>query len=122
MSTLSVSNITDGTDTVETGYVVNGSAKCFGRVQQSSQSLYGTNLNVSSLTDGGVGQTDISFTSNMSDTGYATAGSTDFGANTYSQFQVRYQTTGSFRVYDSPDYSKNIADGAVGFSVHGDLA
>ena len=29
MSTLSVSNITDGTDTVETGYVVNGSAKAW---------------------------------------------------------------------------------------------
>ena len=29
MSTLNVSNISDGTDTVETGYVVNGSAKAW---------------------------------------------------------------------------------------------
>ena len=125
MSTLNVSNITDGVDTVGTEYVVNGSAKAFGRVNQTSTGhpLYGSSsLNVSSTSDNGAGQTGISFTSNMSDTGYASAGGTDFGVHTYSQFQSRYHAVGSFTIYNSPDYSKTLADGAVSFSVHGDLA
>ena len=49
MSTLNVSNITDGTDTVETGYVLNGSAKAWHRFDASSGSpVTGDSLNISS--------------------------------------------------------------------------
>ena len=73
MSTLSVSNITDGTDTVGTSYVVNGSAKAWVNFnQQSTMSIFGS-FNISSLTDAGTGLTDIALSSSMSNTGFALA-------------------------------------------------
>jgi len=59
MSTLNVSNITDGTDTVGTSYVVNGSAKAW--VNFNGQGTIATrdSLNVSSLTDNATGSYDI---------------------------------------------------------------
>ena len=53
MSTLSVSNITDGTDTVETGYVVNGSAKAWVNFNGASIAINSGSLNISSVTDNG---------------------------------------------------------------------
>jgi len=124
MSTLNVANITDGTDTVETGYVVNGSAKAYGKVNQtaSGHPLYSQSLNISSTSDSGAGQTSLSFTSSMSGTGYSASGGTDFGVDTYSQFQSRYLAAASFTVYSSPDQSQTLSDGAVSFAIHGDLA
>ena len=73
MSTISVSNITDGTDTVGTSYVVNGSAKAWVNFnQQSTMSIFGS-FNISSLTDAGTGLTDIALSSSMSNTGFALA-------------------------------------------------
>jgi hypothetical protein len=59
MSTLNVSNITDGTTSVGTGYVVNGSAKAFER-----HNLFHTiaqSMNVSSITDNGAGDTTVTY-------------------------------------------------------------
>lgn len=53
MSTLEVSNITDGTDTVETGYVVNGSLKAW--VAANNAAVIRNSLNVSSGVDHGTG-------------------------------------------------------------------
>ena len=124
MSTLTISNLNDGTTTVPTTFVTNGSAKAFGRVNQTATGhpVFAQNLNVSSTTDGGTGITSISFSNNMSSNEYTIAGSTDFGTDTYSQFQYRYIAAGSISVYNSPDYNQNIEDGKVGFVIHGDLA
>ena len=46
MSILSVSNITDGTDTVDTGYVVNGSVKAW--VAANSAAVIRNSSNISS--------------------------------------------------------------------------
>ena len=51
MSTLNVSNITDGTDTVGTSYVVNGSAKAWVNFNGSGTIAVRNSLNVASLTD-----------------------------------------------------------------------
>ena len=71
MSTLNVSNITDGTDTVETGYVLNGSAKAW--VNFNGQGTIATrdSLNIASLTDQGTGIYDVNYTSNMSSSNYS---------------------------------------------------
>jgi len=61
MSTVVTSNISDGTDTVGTEYVVNGSAKCFWRTSGGYTGLP-SSLNVSSLVDNGVGNYDITTT------------------------------------------------------------
>jgi len=62
MSTLNVANITDGTDTVETGYVVNGSAKAF---FSNSQTSIDESLNISSIVDSGTGLIQGFYTSAM---------------------------------------------------------
>ena len=69
MSTLNVSNISDGTTSVGTGYVVNGSAKAWARYDGSSSLI--SSFNVSSLVDDATaGNTTVSFTSNMASIDY----------------------------------------------------
>jgi hypothetical protein len=65
MSTLNVANITDGTDTVETGYVVNGSAKAWVNFDGTGTVAIRDSVNVSSLVDSGAGNYSINFTNNM---------------------------------------------------------
>jgi hypothetical protein len=68
MSTLNVSNISDGTTTVGTSYVVNGSAKAWVNVIYTSSlpSSIGS-LNISSVSDNTTGNYDANFTSNFND-------------------------------------------------------
>jgi hypothetical protein len=119
MSTLNVSNISDGTDTVETGYVVNGSAKAWCNWKtDGTQSIYAS-LNIASITDIGVGSTQVSYTTVMDSSNYtnilnssaymsATSGST--------------KTAGSCRCFT---YSSNfgaVDSSQVSVSMQGDLA
>jgi hypothetical protein len=67
MSTLNVSNISDGTDTVETGYVVNGSAKAFLLFNGTTNNI-DVSLNTSSATDLGTGDYQQNFASAYSAT------------------------------------------------------
>tara|TARA_B100000497_G_C7381860_1_gene244512 strand:- start:140 stop:502 length:363 start_codon:yes stop_codon:yes gene_type:complete len=66
MSTLNVSNITDGTTTVGTSYVVNGSAKAWCNFDGDPATVV-TSLNVSSLTDAAVGSFFVTFTNSFSE-------------------------------------------------------
>ena len=70
MSTLNVANITDGTDTVATGYVVNGSAKVWVNFDGSGTIATRESLNVSSLTDNATGKYFTNFTNAMSSADY----------------------------------------------------
>jgi len=76
MSTLNVSNISDGTDTVETGYVVNGSAKAWVNFNGTGTIAARDSFNVSSLTDVGTGDHDVNVSSSFSAADYAVSGST----------------------------------------------
>ena len=82
MSTLSVSNITDGTDTVETGYVVNGSAKGF--FSSYEPGVVNQSLNISSSVDHGNGYHGVSFTSTFADAHYASPSSAAWRRSEYS--------------------------------------
>ena len=62
MSTIDVANITDGTDTVATSYVLNGSAKAW--VFRSSGGLIAS-FNVSSIVDNSTGEYSYNLTSAM---------------------------------------------------------
>jgi len=64
MSTLNVSNITDGTDTVETGYVLNGSAKAWVNYKGTTNVIR-SSLNTSSMTDNATGDFTQNFTSSF---------------------------------------------------------
>jgi len=64
MSTLNVSNITDGTDTLETGYVLNGSAKAWVNYKGTTNDIR-SSLNTSSMTDNATGDFTQNFTSSF---------------------------------------------------------
>ena len=74
MSTLNVSNISDGTTTVGTSYVVNGSAKAWVNFNGTGTIAARDSFNTSSLTDIGTGEYSQTFTSSMSNNGYSLTG------------------------------------------------
>jgi len=98
MSTLNVSNITDGTTTVGTSYVVNGSAKAWLKFDQISV-VIDDSLNTSSVTDQSAGNYYQNITNSFVSAEYATTGtgyesnnnattnilSCDYGVSTSSQ-------------------------------------
>ena len=77
MSTLEVSNLNDGTTTVATTFVTNGSARAYAHYDQVTSSLtVRKTFNCSSLTDDGTGQVTTNYTSNLSDIYYIAGGHT----------------------------------------------
>ena len=120
MSTLNVSNITDGTDTVETGYVVNGSAKAWVNTNSGGSPL--SSLNVTTVTDNGTGNYTINFTSNFTidgnDNGVAVA---LCAGNNGEGVRCAGSTSGTLelRSYNASNAS---LDRHVSASIHGDLA
>jgi hypothetical protein len=90
MSTLNVSNITDGTTTVGTSYVVNGSAKAWVCWVGTGTVSIRNSLNTSSITDNTTGD-------------YAVNYSTSFSANTYSYCvtpELTYSGSSVLATYD----------------------
>ena len=69
MSTLEVSNLNDGTKTVATTFVTNGSAKVIVKYNMSG-AIQGTSMNVSSVTDASTGRHSPQFASSFSDANY----------------------------------------------------
>ena len=79
MSTISAANISDGTTTVGTEYVVQGSTKAWVNYDQAGTFTTRASFNVSSTTDVSEGDAQAYFTSVFADTDYlqqATAGGT----------------------------------------------
>lgn len=74
--TVTTANISDGTDAVGTEYVVNGSAKAFSYYDATNNTVV-KSLNLSSLTDDGVGLHTQNFTNNFADSDGVSFGSTD---------------------------------------------
>ena len=71
MSTLEVSNLNDGTTTVATTYVTNGSAKAWATTQQTSTMALRDSFNVSSVADGGTASSDYTFTNAFSSANFS---------------------------------------------------
>jgi hypothetical protein len=85
MSTLNVSNITDGTTTVGTSYVVNGSAKAWVNMVNGRSTLaIGNSLNCSSLTDVTTGMFQGNWASSMSGSDYVSGGTCNNQGYSYS--------------------------------------
>lgn len=82
MSTITASNFSDGTDTVESEYLVHGSAKAWVNFNGTGTIAARDSLNVSSLTDNGTGDYTVSVTSAMTDADYCvfTCGITEINA------------------------------------------
>jgi hypothetical protein len=82
MSTIIASNVSDGTLSIPTTYVTNGSAKAWATINQTGTQAVNDSLNLSSIVDNGTGLTQLSFTSSFTDAdGYNVSfGSRDNGA------------------------------------------
>jgi len=92
MSTLNVSNITDGTTTVGTSYVVNGSAKAWVNFNGQGTIAARDSLNLSSLTDSGTGTFQINFTNGFSDTNYLFTSATSTSSGGEGDINVRNES------------------------------
>lgn len=116
MSTLNVSNISDGTTTVGTSYVVNGSAKAWNSTNAAGTTI-NDSMNISSLTDVGIGAQDHNVSSSFAN-GYYTA-VFSVAAN-YNQQWVDPTNTTYWRTnkYDGAAYQDTI----IRTVAHGDLA
>ena len=125
MSTLNVSNITDGTTTLATEYVVNGSAKAWVHFQGTGTVAVRDSLNITSITDNGSGLYAPNFTASLSGL-YSVVGHAIADANFPS-------VVGSYsygRTSSDCDTNTTSAGGVSGWSdistvdvsIHGDLA
>lgn len=127
MSTLSVSNITDGTTTVGTSYVVNGSAKAWLNFNGTGTIAIRDSVNVASLTDQGTARYSINLSSSMSNASYsinALSGGTDNDANTSLEATSNHTITASeYRLVLRQSSGNTLEDMSHVFSsIHGDLA
>ena len=132
MSTLSVSNITDGTDTVGTSYVVNGSAKAWFNLNAATPALRDS-FNIGSITDQGTGTYDCNFTSALSNANYSAIGSasTKGSTNSYTSILTTGDEVNSYGLHSTASirvntYSNNASalsdPSMVQANIHGDLA
>jgi hypothetical protein len=81
MSTIIASNISDGTTSVASTYVVNGSAKAWVNFNGTGTVAIRDSLNVGSITDNGTGDYTSNFTAAMSDANYAFLGQKYYATN-----------------------------------------
>tara|TARA_Y100000385_G_scaffold280831_1_gene332609 strand:- start:92 stop:475 length:384 start_codon:yes stop_codon:yes gene_type:complete len=100
MSTLNVANITDGTDTVPTGYAINGSAKAWVNTRPVSGTPPLTDgFNVSSITDRGIGTYDFNIISAMNNANFSVSITTQYttasGTGAFFHQENRDQRTSS---------------------------
>lgn len=132
MSTLNVSNITDGTDTVGTSYVVNGSAKAWFNLNAATPALRDS-FNIGSITDQGTGTYDCNFTSALSNANYSAIGSasTKGSTNSYTSILTTGDEVNSYGLHSTASirvntYSNNASalsdPSMVQANIHGDLA
>ena len=117
MSTINVSNLNDGTKTVATTNLTNGSAKAWGYNIHNSTDSSSNTFNISSITDVATGRTDCTLTNAMSTQQSPTV---DGGTSAY-PYQTIMQSASVFRVM-KVNSSGNFADGASNAVQFGDLA
>lgn len=122
MSTLNVANITDGTTTLSTSYVVNGSAKAYITYGPAGGIL--DSFNISSVTDDNattVGKYIHNLTSAMSQNTYS-VNVNGYGTATDVWQTVATVVTTSFTTYGWDATTPSRVDIGLSATAHGDLA
>ena len=121
MSTINVSNITDGTTTVGTEYVVNGSAKAWaGNVADSAVSS--SSFNISSISDTGSGDNRLNLTNNMSAANYSVVSMAGPNGATPRVISLYDSPAASYRVFCTVPSSDGQSSGPSNTTAFGDLA
>ena len=102
---------------VDTQYVVNGSAKAWSNV--SSSQVINDSLNTSSITDTATGNHDLNWTNSFSNSNYSSTGADGL----YGNFNAEPHTlsTGEANVY-TYNNSFALTDASFAHVAHGDLA
>ena len=124
MSTLNVANITDGTTTLATEYVVNGSAKAWANFNGTGTIATRDSLNAASVSDIGIGLYAVNLSSAMSNANYSTQVCSNAAVNNngYDRTDTGSMTS-SFcpaRHYESGGTATDTD--LITVSIHGDLA
>ena len=122
MSNLVVSNISDGTTSVGTGYVVNGSAKAWVNFNQTGTDTINNSLNVSSLTDNGTGLTFINLSSAMAYAGFSLSHSTVVNSSYVNAEVTNYPVTASQAYFISVENGAAYDKTYASCIAHGDLS
>jgi|DEB0MinimDraft_10_1074344.scaffolds.fasta_scaffold16774_2 hypothetical protein len=98
MSNLVVSNISDGTTSVGTGYVVNGSAKAWVDFDGTGTIAARDSLNLSSLTDNGTGNYTATISTSFSSANYASVVSGNNSLSLQYPFQIQNNSTSAYQI------------------------
>jgi len=122
MSTLNVSNISDGTTAVGTSYVVNGSAKAWAAHVLDAATSVDT-FNVSSISDTGSGDNRINLSNSMGYANYSVVSQCSaIGNNTNPRNISLYDAlVGSYRIYATTPSGGSSSQGSH-TAAFGDLA
>jgi len=133
MSTLEVSNLNDGTTTVATTYITNGSAKAWVNFNGTGTVAIRESHNTSSITDDGAGVYSPVFASNLANADYAISGTAMFSTSVNAHFVSHGNNSGAGGTLPTSSgfkirtlyvtTSANAQDCTiVGLSINGDLA
>jgi len=122
MSNLVVSNISDGTTSVGTEYVVNGSAKVWVNFNGTGTVAIRDSLNGSSITDGGTGVYTVNFTNNMASSNHSSCVSSRNEVTNGGQDHNASSPTASSYYFEKYEGS-TLRDTSIACTItHGDLA
>ncbi len=120
MSTLTVSNVSDGSLSIPTTYVTNGSAKAWVNFNGTGTIAARDSLNVSSLTDRNTGRYTINFTNSMSAADYATTATAE--GDSYCQTSVAQYLAASVGMDINTTANAGVDRSICSEMVKGDLA
>ena len=119
MSTLEVSNLNDGTTTVATTYITNGSAKAWLKVTKTGD-IINDSFSVSSITDTDTGKTAVNSAVTFPNTNGSLFG-TDNQSSTDLGIYVNWSSTTTWDVF-TKDSGGTFRDRDFSSLIHGDLA
>ena len=123
MSTLEVSNLNDGTTTVATTFITNGSARSWIDFNGSGTPAARDSFNHSSLTDGGTGNYTFVYTSSFGNANYVLlcSGGSELNHARGPTFQIQLALAGSLDA-TSKTVSQTQVYGGIGSSAGSDGA
>ena len=122
MSTLEVSNLNDGTTTVATTYITNGSAKHFCNWNGTGTPAILESLNTASLTDVGTAEVTVNLSSAMSSINYGVTATSSGGDRNITYNRGTYNTASAIKTYVT-NLSASASEASSNTTVaHGDLA
>ena len=122
--TIAADTLTHSTaGSIATNFVVKGSAKAWAKVTQDTTHTINSSFNISSIVDGGTGETDLLFTSNMSDANFVVSKAEYTSNNRRSIVETPSTSQSTIQTFQvSTNSSASDATSGVAQTIMGDLA